>query len=1094
MSQLKSCVRIQLLALRVSDVKRYHVNILVLPATGVTAASIAVRDQEGLTHKEYSARTDASELTNTPKFRNRTFVLQLPANFNKNALPKQHPIAYVRVQLFTALGTGDDDDLPTNFELGASYDCPLQGEGLQRLNRGDHIQLHANLAPLGEADVELLFVDVQTGFTPGPASALPQAPGRPPPDSVMTVISRVENLPKSANPDGDEVLPSTFVACKTARQAAARKPATAITRVVPTEQNPQWDQILLLEMGEAEMDRERVLIALAALPVKKLQPRCHYNLRLLLDSAAGSGEAPCLYCTVYISGALRLEQQLLQERGGAAAGMIQLEVRISGCVPPPGQAAAGNVAAVWKVCGDAAVMTDALPPPPLDLYTNVALQDEQSLASALQAISTDGASDMMPYYIGELNGRLQFEGKHTSLLTVRQAHLSDSVDPCIVLELHHLEEVPDAPAAKEAAPDPPPPSDPEAEELRAAHAEAALTRQELEDELEAYQAEAEEKVQAQQAHALEELSAQEQQARDALQELEESEAAACAERLSAQEQDLAVKQEEAQAAAQAVHQEEMEAAKQELQAVQEELQAGNEATAASMEENRAAQQEEVQAKEEELQAELQAKQEELQAKEEELQAELQAKQEELQAKEEELQATQEEMQASKEETEMAAAEDLQAKEKQAEDGQRAEGEVLAELEEARREALVAQEQVAQLEEDKMKLVLRSEKAEARAVASTNEMQEVAKRTAREIAGLKTRIAEKDAQLMGGFGSARRAHGAELGRAQELVRRLQQMHEAVLNAREMKDRYLELQDAHAEQARHMQEVEKKANKTRKVKETIRAQEALIGRLEGLLANSVQERRKLRDVEAQLAAANAQTAELEAAPEKLKSVVEHLLTFTDAANLAISRLQQQEEQALERSRVLEEDVAELRRLLHEERESLSQPPNTTDLEQLSHAELGERAKQLEAHYTKEHLRNQGEETTKKAEDETKTDDEAAGSGEKMTSEEAGDALAEAKEELQNLEGPPIPSDTVLSANAKEAAAAVAKMQESHRGTLIGRVVVPLTMLGDVRRPQKGRVLPLEGLPMLHTRQPGGLVSLEFTLWGPGGAFSPARPATC
>ncbi|KAK3263311.1 hypothetical protein CYMTET_27873 [Cymbomonas tetramitiformis] len=323
MSQLKSCVRIQLLALRVSDVKRYHVNILVLPATGVTAASIAVRDQEGLTHKEYSARTDASELTNTPKFRNRTFVLQLPANFNKNALPKQHPIAYVRVQLFTALGTGDDDDLPTNFELGASYDCPLQGEGLQRLNRGDHIQLHANLAPLGEADVELLFVDVQTGFTPGPASALPQAPGRPPPDSarekakalwrggggtkarasvnwgsaltgtqaasaatcqVMTVISRVENLPKSANPDGDEVLPSTFVACKTARQAAARKPATAITRVVPTEQNPQWDQILLLEMGEAEMDRERVLIALVNQTSNKLLAKACLPLHTFFPS------------------------------------------------------------------------------------------------------------------------------------------------------------------------------------------------------------------------------------------------------------------------------------------------------------------------------------------------------------------------------------------------------------------------------------------------------------------------------------------------------------------------------------------------------------------------------------------------------------------------------------------------------------------------------------------------------------------------------------------------------------------------------------------------------------------------------------------
>ena len=50
------------------------------------------------------------------------------------------------------------------------------------------------------------------------------------------------------------------------------------------------------------------------------------------------------------------------------------------------------------------------------------------------------------------------------------------------------------------------------------------------------------------------------------------------------------------------------------------------------------------------------------------------------------------------------------------------------------------------------LTLRLEKAEAAAIASNNEMLEVTRRCAREIAALRTKLAEKDAQLMGGFGS------------------------------------------------------------------------------------------------------------------------------------------------------------------------------------------------------------------------------------------------------------------------------------------------------------------------------------------------------
>ena len=57
-----------------------------------------------------------------------------------------------------------------------------------------------------------------------------------------------------------------------------------------------------------------------------------------------------------------------------------------------------------------------------------------------------------------------------------------------------------------------------------------------------------------------------------------------------------------------------------------------------------------------------------------------------------------------------------------------------------------------LTDERVALTLRLEKSEANAIASNNEMLEVSRRCAREIAGLRAKLAEKDAQLMGGFGS------------------------------------------------------------------------------------------------------------------------------------------------------------------------------------------------------------------------------------------------------------------------------------------------------------------------------------------------------
>ena len=54
----------------------------------------------------------------------------------------------------------------------------------------------------------------------------------------------------------------------------------------------------------------------------------------------------------------------------------------------------------------------------------------------------------------------------------------------------------------------------------------------------------------------------------------------------------------------------------------------------------------------------------------------------------------------------------------------------------------------QVTEEQVKLLMRAERGERRAAAVEEEMTEMARRSAREIANLKLRLAEKEAQLMG----------------------------------------------------------------------------------------------------------------------------------------------------------------------------------------------------------------------------------------------------------------------------------------------------------------------------------------------------------
>jgi len=75
-----------------------------------------------------------------------------------------------------------------------------------------------------------------------------------------------------------------------------------------------------------------------------------------------------------------------------------------------------------------------------------------------------------------------------------------------------------------------------------------------------------------------------------------------------------------------------------------------------------------------------------------------------------------------------------------------------EAEKQREAALNAAPPPSYASEEQIKLLMRAERSERRAAAVEEEMTEMARQNAREIAALKLKISEKDAQIAGGFGS------------------------------------------------------------------------------------------------------------------------------------------------------------------------------------------------------------------------------------------------------------------------------------------------------------------------------------------------------
>ena len=69
-----------------------------------------------------------------------------------------------------------------------------------------------------------------------------------------------------------------------------------------------------------------------------------------------------------------------------------------------------------------------------------------------------------------------------------------------------------------------------------------------------------------------------------------------------------------------------------------------------------------------------------------------------------------------------------------------------------------------LESKLLAVTLRAEKADIKASTARNEMIDVTKKYAKEISSLKARLAEKEAQLMGGFGSLSKLALGEMSQA------------------------------------------------------------------------------------------------------------------------------------------------------------------------------------------------------------------------------------------------------------------------------------------------------------------------------------------
>ena len=404
------------------------------------------------------ARTETTEVTSSPEFQNRAFVMAIPRVRGGDAL---HPTGVEdlldgkdwpgdgRPAEGTALGDGPPTlvcqlygarsathtAMGRDVLMGTGY-VEFFGATVQRLRRGEAVSVNVSLEhPEGRApsqlSLQVTMLDTDQGA--GGAVASRDAPGAGRTLRVSVLVHGATGL--DSGESGIE--PAAFVAAKTMREAAARLPSRAATRAIPKTRDPTWDEVVSVEVAEDEADREKVLLAVvnhdsnkllakAAVPLKALQIGRHYGFALDL------GKGATLNVTVVIPQGPAKELEFLKKN----QGVVRVEGSLTGVSGDAGGGYRGPVMARWTVVQDAAQARAAGPGSKIEAFVKVNAASESDVVSAASRLSGMKGEDVVPTLQGSsLAGPPLWPTGHRASLFVAQSAVAQG--GALVLELHN---------------------------------------------------------------------------------------------------------------------------------------------------------------------------------------------------------------------------------------------------------------------------------------------------------------------------------------------------------------------------------------------------------------------------------------------------------------------------------------------------------------------------------------------------------------------------------------------------------------------------------------------------------------------------------
>ena len=414
-------------------------------------------DLVGLSQAGTAARTETTEVTSAPEFTNRAFVMTVPRDQAGGLVPQgaadllggrdwpgnndgpgvaigDGPPALM-CQLFarkTALNSAMGHDIL----CGTGY-VEFFGPTVQRLQRGEAVSVNVALdSPEGrdpaQLSLQITMLDTNLAGAVGTRDK-PSGTGRS--LRVSVLVHSAKNLPMD---EASGRAPAAFVAAKTMREAAARLPSRAATRALKGETDPIWNEVVTVEVGEKELDREKVLLAVvnhdtnklmakAAIPLRALSVGRHYNLSLQLGNGAS------LNCTVVMPSAPERELKTLEQQSGTT----RVEASVMGISGGGDNGAGyeGPVTAVWSLASSVSSAQSA-GAGKVNVYTSVNAGSEDSVVQALSSIGAEKTTDVVPTLQGSsLSGPPLWPSGHRAAFYCSSNAISHGA--AIVLELHN---------------------------------------------------------------------------------------------------------------------------------------------------------------------------------------------------------------------------------------------------------------------------------------------------------------------------------------------------------------------------------------------------------------------------------------------------------------------------------------------------------------------------------------------------------------------------------------------------------------------------------------------------------------------------------